>query len=529
MTSTIRHVVTSNDIQYANGRVNVPDVIVDVINSDYDAVPTNVIIAKYTGGLLGVAWDAPAAALQKDSGTYDYALEVTSGSLIAPTLIAVNATCNTPGCTATSSVTFSLLDDNKKTRTLRAASLTVRIRQTDFDDDGELVESIAVNGETVRTNCNPGGPPIGGGLCADNVKDQTPTCVKDYQLNTTSVMRSMTADENSPTYGQASVSISIKVSDEVDKSTCLDKAIDLLHADVYLTLMYKSSDEVYFGPALTFEQADLIHSTNYKVRVASSSPQGIFSSYSTTTPARTNKPTAPTEPRATHMVSSTGGKIDAQWLRPKDTGGATLVAYFVQAAQLHGVVSDNGYTPVNHDVDTSTLHDPSEVTNTRLPHQSTYIYGLRPFATYNVSLFATNEVEFCEGPGPSSTNATMETIRPTRPGIPSKVEFLPYSSGGALKVRITPPLDRGGHTRLAYDIAYRAKTDTNDGPWFYDHAREGDIPDTETLTTLLVNLDPLTEYQVKARTIAPIDNEHAFTTSPTVRRIFFFSSLFSTN
>ena len=60
------------------------------------------------------------------------------------------------------------------------------------DDDAELVEYITVNGKTVRTNCNPGGPPIGGGLCSDIVKHQTPTCVKNYQLNTTSVQESVT-------------------------------------------------------------------------------------------------------------------------------------------------------------------------------------------------------------------------------------------------------------------------------------------------------------------------------------------------
>ena len=88
--------------------------------------------------------------------------------------------------TATTTLEFSL------DRVLRAASLTLNVRQTDFDDDAELVEYITVNGKTVRTNCNPGGPPIGGGLCSDIVKHQTPTCVKNYQLNTTSVQESVT-------------------------------------------------------------------------------------------------------------------------------------------------------------------------------------------------------------------------------------------------------------------------------------------------------------------------------------------------
>ena len=35
VTSTIRHSINTVDVQYANGRVNVPDVVVDVINTDF--------------------------------------------------------------------------------------------------------------------------------------------------------------------------------------------------------------------------------------------------------------------------------------------------------------------------------------------------------------------------------------------------------------------------------------------------------------------------------------------------------------
>ena len=42
-------------------------------------------------------------------------------------------------------------------------------------NDAELIEYILVNGETVRTNCNPGGPKIGGGkktyCCSDRPVD----------------------------------------------------------------------------------------------------------------------------------------------------------------------------------------------------------------------------------------------------------------------------------------------------------------------------------------------------------------------
>lgn len=157
VSSTIRHVIVSKDVQYANGRVNVPDVIVDVVNTDYENVPTNVRITDYTGGLIAVAWDEPKAALQGDSGDYDYAVELAQGELEKPTLVVTNVTCDTPGCVATKTLEFELK------KSLRAATLTIKVRQTDFDDDAELIEYILVNGETVRTNCNPGGPKIGGG------------------------------------------------------------------------------------------------------------------------------------------------------------------------------------------------------------------------------------------------------------------------------------------------------------------------------------------------------------------------------
>ena len=195
----------------------------------------------------------------------------------------------------------------------------------------------------------------------------------------------------------------------MDKSTCLDATVALLHADVSLTLMYQSEDEVYYGPLLTYEQPDLSHSTNYKIRVASASPQGIFSTYSAVVPARTKKPTAPTAPRDTEMLTSTGGAVHVQWTRPKDTGGAKLVEYFVQAAQLEGGLDNT--LPYNHQIDTISLHD-----SLSLLHQNTYVYGLRPFSIYNVSLYATNEVEFCEGPGPSCKNITVQSLRPTLPG-----------------------------------------------------------------------------------------------------------------
>jgi hypothetical protein len=96
-------------------------------------------------------------------------VELAQGELEKPTLVVTNVTCDTPGCVATKTLEFELK------KSLRAATLTIKVRQTDFDDDAELIEYILVNGETVRTNCNPGGPKIGGGkktyCCSDRPVD----------------------------------------------------------------------------------------------------------------------------------------------------------------------------------------------------------------------------------------------------------------------------------------------------------------------------------------------------------------------
>ena len=101
VTSTIRHSINTVDVQYANGRVNVPDVVVDVINTDFANTPENVRVTDYTGGLVAVAWDAPKAAVQEGEGLYKYAVEMTQHTLVQPTVIESNVTCNTPGCIGT--------------------------------------------------------------------------------------------------------------------------------------------------------------------------------------------------------------------------------------------------------------------------------------------------------------------------------------------------------------------------------------------------------------------------------------------
>ena len=101
VTSTIRHSINTVDVQYANGRVNVPDVVVDVINTDFANTPENVRVTDYTGGLVAVAWDAPKAAVQEGEGLYKYAVEMTQHTLVQSTVIESNVTCNTPGCIGT--------------------------------------------------------------------------------------------------------------------------------------------------------------------------------------------------------------------------------------------------------------------------------------------------------------------------------------------------------------------------------------------------------------------------------------------
>ena len=54
------------------------------------------------------------------------------------------------------------------------------------------------------------------------------------------------------------------------------------------------------------------------------------------TTGATSTPTAPTAPRDLVLLSSTGGSITVKWRRPKDTGGALLVDYFVNSYQIAG-------------------------------------------------------------------------------------------------------------------------------------------------------------------------------------------------
>ena len=39
-------------------------------------------------------------------------------------------------------------------------------------------------------------------------------------------------------------------------------------------------------------------------------------------------------------------------------------------------------------------------------------------------------------------------------GIPFKIQSI-STTGGSIRIQISPPLDRGGHPSLTYDIAYR--------------------------------------------------------------------------
>ena len=192
-----------------------------------------------------------------------------------------------------------------------------------------------------------------------------------------------------------------------------------------------------------------------------------------------------------------------------------LVDYYTQAAQIKGDLDGTVRLPLNHRVNTITPHNHGLASSDA--HQSTTVYGLRPFSIYNLSLYATNEVEFCEGPGPSCGNVTMATIRPTRPSSPAHVQVV-TTSGGSATLHITPPWDRGGHDTLQYDVAYRALVNGGggsvvngvngvNGEWYYDHARDGSQANTDewpfpphhNVTTTLVNLLPSTVYEIKVR------------------------------
>lgn len=191
---------------------------------------------------------------------------------------------------------------------------------------------------------------------------------------------------------------------------------------------------------------------------------------------------------------------------------ALLVDYYTQAAQIKGDLDGTVRVPLNHRVNTITPHNHG--LSSPDAYQSTTVYGLRPFSIYNLSLYATNEVEFCEGPGPSCGNVTMATIRPTRPSSPAHVQVV-TTSGGSATLHITPPWDRGGHDTLQYDVAYRALVTGGGGSvvngvhgdWYYDHARDGSQANTDewpfpphhNVTTTLVNLLPSTVYEIKVR------------------------------
>ena len=508
-TSVIRHTIDSDDVNYASGRVSIPDVNVDTVNIDFNAVPgTPSVVGIPTGGLIKVKWSAPDAAKQADlSGSYNYALEMSSAPLPDPTIIQANMSCDAAGCSASTLVSFDLEED----QTLRAAALTIRVRQTDFDADAAVVERLTIDGVTVRANCNPGGPKVGGGVCGHqqyaNSPSMVPACVggdTPYQLNASALMASR--DEN----GKASITISGKISPAVKVNDCMDTEVPLFFADIKLELTYASDAEVYFGPLLEWEQADLIHSTKYNIRVASSSPEGIFSSYSSVASGATSTPTAPTAPRDLTLLSSTGGSINVDWRRPKDTGGALLVDYFVSANQIAGTYlhGDSDFHSIAH----THAHDHIQPS---LPRQTTSVYALRPFADYNVSLYATNEVEFCEGPGPACMNVTMKTLRPSLPSAPRSIiqTAAKPATGGAIFVDIMYPLQRGGHESLSYDIAWR---EIGGATWHYDYAQEGPQAASSTLTQKAVyGLTPGKTYDIKARAVVPVDTEGSLVQSST--------------
>ena len=247
--SIIRHFVDTLDPNFADGRINVPDVVVDVINVDFDSSIQNLKMKTMTGGMIGLEWSPPAATLASgNTDTFNYIVEMkeATSAFAPPTILTHTSNCTEVGCTASSTFVVEMLDQ------VRSASITVLIRRTDFDSATEIVESItttisSIEGgrreETLRSNCNPGAGE-NAGYCG--ASDAFPCVQKQSVLD-------LLKEVNSTLNNIVTVEVTSKISKDVGPTTnneCKDdegKLVGLLTMDVALELVYRSEDEVYNG------------------------------------------------------------------------------------------------------------------------------------------------------------------------------------------------------------------------------------------------------------------------------------------
>ena len=398
--ASISHIITTGpaNINFADLRVRIPNVEVDVIDADFDATPKNLRLTNFkaadydgvaenkgkenpTGGMISMEWEQPDVAEEDgNADEFSYVLELTGGaSFQAPTVIRVPTSCNEPGCTARTKTPISFpfeipsSDGLKQPLPLRSATLTVRVRQTDFDDPKreEWVERIvAIPGDTsdflpiipLRENCQVGASKTG---FAD--ASTAFPCVDKRSLD-------LKALRSPGSLSDAKLDISVKISPSVDYAERRDvsvegsedmakekftdsggKIVPLLQADIELVLVYQSNDEVYHGPHLNFSIANLKHSSRYYARVATVTDVGLQSEFTETLQVRTTAPSAPSKPvnpaqfwesnnsslvvgssspaAAAAAVILRGGSASVLWHRPVDTGGAPIVAYHVNATK----------------------------------------------------------------------------------------------------------------------------------------------------------------------------------------------------
>jgi ankyrin repeat protein len=556
-TSVIKHFIDTLDPNFADGRINIPDVAVDVINVDFDSTVRNLKLKSVTGGMIGIQWDPPEATLAAgNKDTFDYILEITNANnnFMPPTILHQTVSCTDTKCTAIGTFDINFLSK------LRSASVTINVRKTDFNDATEIVETISatvkstsdINNiqsktDTLRSNCNPG-KSSNGGYCG---KDDAFACITKQSV--LSLLNELSSNEKNVT-----ISFEGTISEDVGPtSTCKDSNgifVPLFTMDITLELIYVSNDEVYYGKNVVHYQPGLKHSTSYRVRAATMNNHGVLSAWTPNEEndeppliiktTRPTKPSAPISPKYKYdniRHSRTGGSLTLIWDDVFDTGGAEIVEYNILAMEIGAsgnAISSTIEWPHYYSNVTSRIPDASRPWETLYSNMLTRpvikenkIVGLKSFSKYNVTVYAANDVEFCVGDSLTgyerahvflesglyaSDSVVLETGRPSKPTKPLNFMLIdsPIESGGSMFIQITAPYDAGGHTLLQYDVNYRkisdgilASYDTVHGSkWYESHVNP---------IIRIQNLIPNTKYEIRVRVSTQPEEEDSFTSTPT--------------